>query len=374
MECMSAIKYEICKKRMVRDGMKKSRDNPKWQETEPIDFAVTWVDGNDLAWLAEKDECARRCGMPVDRADNGEERYRDWDIFQYWFRAVEKYAPWVRRVFFVTCGQIPAWMNTEAPKLQIVNHADFIPHQYLPTFNSNVIELNLHRIKGLSEHFVYFNDDMFLNRPVLPEDFFCGGKPNYTAVARPLINRTNGGFEHMQFSTLSVINQRFGGEISRRIQAFPEKWFSEAYGQYYIDWNLHAFDRNYLRGMVFPHLGVAYKKSIMEKVWAEAGEMLHETSLHQFRTPKDIIHQVFSIWAMLEGDFHAVGKEHHGRVFSVQPGNADEIVEAIINEKYRMICINDSEQLTRSDYLIVKEKVRDAFEKALPDKSQYERV
>ena len=374
MEWFSNLKYELNKKKMVCDGMRKSREIQMEPMTAPIDFVVTWVDGNDPEWLSKKEQYEKAYGIAVDHNDNGEERYRDWDIFQYWFRAVEEYAPWVRNVYFVTCGQIPTWMNINAPKLKIINHADFIPHQYLLTFSTTPIELNLHRIEGLSEHFVYFNDDMFLNRPVQPEDFFNGGKPNYTAVARPLKNMTNGAYEHMQFSTMAVINKHFSDEISRRIQAFPEKWFSEEYGRYYIEWNLHAFDKNYLPGMVFPHLAVACRKSLMEKVWAVAPEMLHESSLHRFRTPKDIIHQVFSIWAMLEGDFNAVGKEYHGKVFSAQIKDAEEIVDTIINKKYRMICINDSERLSRADYLVLKEEIRKAFEKVLPEKSQYEKA
>lgn len=93
-------------------------------------------------------------------------------ILQYWFRGVEKFAPWVNRIYFVTWGHIPSWLNLSHPKLKVVRHEEFIPTDYLPTFSSHPIELNLHRIKGLSERFVYFNDDTFLIRPVLQEDFF----------------------------------------------------------------------------------------------------------------------------------------------------------------------------------------------------------
>ena len=67
----------------------------------------------------------------------------------------------VRRIHFVTWGHLPSWLNKEHPKLNIVNHKDFIPEKYLPTFNSHAL-WNMHRIPGLAENFVYFNDDMFL--------------------------------------------------------------------------------------------------------------------------------------------------------------------------------------------------------------------
>ena len=139
---------------------------------DKIDFVMIWVDGADPAWRAEKN----KYDSSDERGDNTEIRYRSWDNLQYWFRGIEKFAPWVNRIHFVTWGHLPAWINKNNPKLNIVNHKDYIPEKYLPTFNANTIELNLHRIKGLSEQFVYFNDDMFVTAPVKPEDFFRNGR------------------------------------------------------------------------------------------------------------------------------------------------------------------------------------------------------
>lgn len=96
---------------------------------EKIDFVITWVDGSDPAWLAQR---AQYC--PADQ-NNGstDNRYRDWGWLPYWFRGVEQYAPWVNRVFFVTNGQCPAWLNLDHPKLRFVRHSDYIPAEYLPT-------------------------------------------------------------------------------------------------------------------------------------------------------------------------------------------------------------------------------------------------
>ena len=117
--------------------------------------------------------------------DNSAARYRDWGTLRYWFRAVEKYAPWVRKVFFVTCGQKPEWLDLSYEKVVFIQHKDFIPEEYLPTFNSRTIEMNLWRINGLSEHFIYFNDDVFLNRPVTPDNFYKNGHPKLCSVAIP---------------------------------------------------------------------------------------------------------------------------------------------------------------------------------------------
>ena len=143
---------------------------------QEIDFVITWVDGSDDRWQKEKQETRKCLGIVAD-VDDRKERYRDWDNLQYWFRGVEKYAPWVRKIHFVTWGHLPKWLNTDHPKLRVVNHEDFIPQEYRPTFNSHTIEWNLHRIPDLAEQFVYFNDDTFLLRPVSEEDFFRKGKP-----------------------------------------------------------------------------------------------------------------------------------------------------------------------------------------------------
>lgn len=105
------------------------------------------------------------------KSANNDARFRDYDTFKYWFRAIEKNATWVNRIYLVTCGHLPKWLNVQHPKLTVVKHSDFIPEAYLPTFSSDTIALNLHRIKGLSENFVYFNDDMFLINPTKSTDF-----------------------------------------------------------------------------------------------------------------------------------------------------------------------------------------------------------
>ena len=125
---------------------------------QKIDFVIPWVDDSDPVWRAKKEKYT---GI-MSQVGNEEARYRDWDTLKYWFRGVEKFAPWVRNVYFITDDQVPEWLNLDNPKLKWVKHSDYIPEEYLPTFNSHVIEWNMHRIPDLAENFVYFNDDVFL--------------------------------------------------------------------------------------------------------------------------------------------------------------------------------------------------------------------
>ena len=126
-----------------------------------IDFVVTWLDSSDPEWqksLALYSTNSKGC---TEKA-----RFCSTDFFMYWFRAVERYATWVHKIFLVTNGKFPDWINIDCPKLELITHENYIPNKFLPTFNSRTIEFFFHKIEGLSEHFVYFNDNMLLNSPI----------------------------------------------------------------------------------------------------------------------------------------------------------------------------------------------------------------
>ncbi|MCB5164649.1 stealth conserved region 3 domain-containing protein [Streptomyces bambusae] len=139
----------------------------------PIDVVYTWVDDTDPAWRQRRDGVRRRLGMPVDGADSGDVRFRNRDELRYSLRSLQMFAPWVRTVHIVTDDQVPDWLDIRQPGLEVVSHRDLFPEpSWLPTFNSHAIESQLYRIEGLAEHFLYFNDDVFLGRPLTPGAFF----------------------------------------------------------------------------------------------------------------------------------------------------------------------------------------------------------
>ena len=182
----------------------------------PIDFVIAWVDGDDPAWLAEKANYS-----PTKMADSASSvRFRDWDNLQYWFRSVEQFAPWVHRIYFLTWGHLPKWLNTDHPKLKIIRHLDYIPQEYLPTFNSHTIELNMHRIPELSEQFVYFNDDMFLVAPAKPTDFFRNGLPCDEASMQFLLPKRYNISKSIDGHNMGVLNRNFSKKKSVRKHLF----------------------------------------------------------------------------------------------------------------------------------------------------------
>ncbi len=133
-----------------------------------IDLVYTWVDGDDPEHRAQREFYAHR---PIDL---NPERFRDdHQLLRYSLRSVERYMGWVRRIYLLTQRpQVPAWLRTDHPKLKLVHHDQVFENpDWLPCFNSEAIETHLHRIPGLAEHFLYFNDDWLLLRNIRPSDF-----------------------------------------------------------------------------------------------------------------------------------------------------------------------------------------------------------
>ena len=140
----------------------------------PVDVVYTWVDGSDSKWLEKKKRTLEEyADHHASEEVSGAGRFRNNDELKYSVRSVMRFAPWIRKMFIVTDDQVPAWLDASNPKVEIVDHKDiFDSKDDLPSFNSQAIEMRLHHIAGLSERFLYFNDDFFLGRPTSVGDFF----------------------------------------------------------------------------------------------------------------------------------------------------------------------------------------------------------
>lgn len=145
------------------------------QNDMKIDIVYLWVDDTDTKWRAEKDKWVEIISgkKPIFNDAMTEARWRDNGEFLYSLRSVEKFAPWVNHIYIITgFNQVPKWLNTKHPKITIIPHEQIIPHDALPTFNSNAIEMCIPNIPDLSEHFLLMNDDMFFNKPLSPSYFY----------------------------------------------------------------------------------------------------------------------------------------------------------------------------------------------------------
>jgi hypothetical protein len=143
------------------------------KHTPQVDVVYTWVNGADPEWQKVRHDTAKQENVEILGADAQQaRRFRDNNELKYSLRALHMFAPWIHHIYIVTYGHKPEWLQ-DHPKISIVSHKEIFKHQeHLPTFNSMAIESNIHRIPGLLEHYIYFNDDVFVGRPVSFSDFF----------------------------------------------------------------------------------------------------------------------------------------------------------------------------------------------------------
>lgn len=327
-----------------------------------IDFVITWVDMNDPKWQEEFNKYSGN----KNNIKNGvsEARFRDYGFLKYWFRGVEKFAPWVRKVHFVTSGQKPEWLDDSHPKLHLVNHEDYIPAQFLPTYNSVVIERYLHKIPGLAEHFVYFNDDFYIINAISEERFFRNGLP--CDIAAFLYNPSWSQWYKRIKNNLRIINRYFN---KRDVMARDhDKWFDKSYGSR-ARWNYLLKPYGKFITLRTPHNAQPYLKTTFEEVWAVAGKELTETSANRFRALTDYTPELFRTWQICRGNFEPYNTYRDTKMFPlmVRPKQA---VRAIREQAYSLVCLNDNIHIR--NYAQVMENIENAFESILPEKSAFE--
>lgn len=327
-----------------------------------IDFVITWVDMNDPKW---KEEFAKYSNKP-ENTKNGvsDARFRDYGFLKYWFRGVEKFAPWVRKIHFVTSGQKPEWLDENNPKINLVNHKDYIPEQYLPTYNSVVIERYLHKIPGLAEHFVYFNDDFYIINHIGEERFFRNGLPCDIAVFQ--YNPSWSQWYIRIKNNIRIINKHFNkNEVMARDH---DKWFHKSYGAR-ARWNYLLKPYNKFITLRTPHNAQPYLKKTFEEVWAVAGEELTETSANRFRALNDLTPELFRTWQICKGNFEPYNTYKDTKMFPLMI-KSKQAEKAIRNQAYSLICLNDNIHIR--NYEQVMNNIKQAFETILPEKSAFE--
>lgn len=334
---------------------------------QPIDFVLLWVDGDDPQWRKKKCEYWNR-EHPLQPMEDDAVRFRDWGLLRFWFRAVERYAPWVNRIYFVTDDQKPDWLNTAHPRLTLVSHRDYLDAAFLPTFNSGVIESSLHRIPGLSEHFVLFNDDMLVNGPIAPDFFFHRGLPRDAVLHGPSRNYLyRNAWEHSLFSMMNLINAHF--DLRRSMLRHPWKWLNPVYGIGCLD-NLLMLRFGAFSWIRMHHLPAAHRKSVMEEVWEVCGPELWEAGQNRFRSPYDVTQYLFRWWAIAKGEFIPTSPTAFGRKVEVGE-ELEQLRRVILDESNRTICLQDVESL--KDYDQRRTALQAILAEKYPHRSAFER-
>ncbi|WP_435079187.1 stealth family protein [Clavibacter michiganensis] len=225
--------------------------------TFDIDMVFSWVDGNDPEF--QKRRAERMKDVVVGEGDDSEARFRQIDELKYALRSVYLFAPWVRRIFIVTDSPKPSWL-ADHPGVTFVRSEEFFTDPAgLPTHNSQAVESQLQHIPGLSEHFLYSNDDMFFGRPVQPGMFFSPGGITKFIEASTRIglgdnDSDRSGFENSARVNRRLLMDRFGRLITRHLE----------------------------------HAATPLRKSVLLELEQEFAEDFHRTQLSRFRSSTDI--------------------------------------------------------------------------------------
>lgn len=327
-----------------------------------IDIILTWVDSTDPEWQAEFSKYSGDKG----NTKNGvsETRFRDYGFLKYWFRGMEKFAPWVRKIHFVTNGQLPEWLDASNPKLHLVRHSDYIPAQFLPTYNSVVIERYFHLIPGLADHFIYFNDDFYIINHLKVDRFFRDGLP--CDIAAFQYNPSWSQWYVRIKNNIKIINRHFSKkEVMARDH---DKWFDSSYGSKRF-WNYLLKPYGKFITLCAPHNAQPYLKSTFQEVWDAAGDELTATSVNRFRALNDYTPELFRTWQICQGNFMPYNTYADTKMFPlmVRPKQA---VRAIREQKYSLICLNDNARIRH--YHEVMSQIEEAFQSILPHKSSFE--
>lgn len=308
---------------------------------DKIDFVFPYVDMRDEIWQESYKEERRRLDLPTDISKI---RYRSWDNLKYLLRSIAKNAPWAGKVHMIVSNreQVPDWIDTT--RVNIVLHEDIIPEEYLPTFNSCTIEMFLGNIPGLSERFIYLNDDIFILRPMKEKDFFENNVPKLSVKKDKVLDTM---FKRVEWGMLRLI-----GDYYKRKLPDPEKEF-----------------------LKIPHTATPIARETVRAVNTIFKPEIR-SSISSFRKDKNFNQYLYTYYQLFSGvcldskrTYKYVSFRHREHVLD----KAKEIAKVIRRQGYDTLCINDCYDF-KSDVLFdaVKKLINSSFEEIFPKKCKYE--
>lgn len=336
---------------------------------EKIDIVISWVDGNDPIW---KEEYMKYSALERE-GDKRIIRYRDWDNLQYIFRGIDTFMPWVNKVHIITYGHIPKWLNIDCEKLNIVKHSDILPSNRLPVFSSGPIEINMHKIEGMQDKFIYFNDDMFVLKKTPISRFFSKGLPVDIAVqeiniVKDMKNITN---NQLLLQKIGIINSHFPKKRNIILSDFS-KWFSLKYKLTDLVENLiFLIHRKHFIGFKAHHQPQGYLKKTFEEVWAKETTLLSDSIKLKFRNSLTIHQWIFRYWHIAKGEFTPNGYRDSISVTMNNKENINSNKKLIEDGKYRFVCLND--EANNDDFEFIKKEINKSLNMVLPNKSKFEK-
>lgn len=270
----------------------------------PIDVVFTWVNKDDPTWVDKWIATYPQKNFDPDR-------YSSRDELKYSLRAICKFLPWFRTIYIVSNCNPPDWLRT-SHKIKWISHEEIFPDcSVLPTFNSHAIEACLHRITGLGDKFIYFNDDVLLNQPCYYKDFF-------DSQGRSIANL-----------------ESYGMVFEDGIFDATREYLSSSLNSYRL---INEVVSTYKAARLHRHTPHALKKEVLETLDNKFSEVFSKTRAARLRTPDDINVASFMYhhYALASGE--AVCGDFLSLI--VRPSNVSKVRDLSVR-KYKFLCFND---------------------------------
>ena len=265
-----------------------------------VDLVIPYVNNRDKVWQKIYTDFTHRS----DYINNP--RFDNPNLFEYFLRGVDKFLPWVRKIHLIVSNieQVPSYINKE--KTHIVLHKDIMPEAILPTYNSSTIEMFITKIDGLSEHFIYANDDMYPIREMFKSDFFTeDGKPK-------IAFKTNYVKKNITFFNQLCLN---GYRHLAEVLNYP------------ID------DKTFLRPEhTIASFRLSHCKDCLDKMWHYV-----EQDLGPFRTTKQHTQYMYSLYERFTNDYVFGGPSF--KYYDLN-GNHEAIVNNLKSQGCQILCLN----------------------------------
>lgn len=318
-----------------------------YEIVEPVDAVYTWVDGDDPEWQRRKNAALGETdASALNSTAANASRYASRDELRYSLRSIEMYANWIRNIYIVTDDQVPHWLDTSHPRIRVVHHREiFSNRDVLPVFNSHAIESQLHHIEGLSNQFLYLNDDVLFGKHVQASDFFHSSRLSKYFPSKATLDVDPPSSHDLPVlssakNARQLIADQFGVNITNK----------------------------------FKHTPMALQRDVLHEMEQRFPEMFAAVAASRFRHPED-----FSITSGLYHYYaYATGRAVPGSIgYGYQDISRPDLpifLSRLVGEHpYRVFCLNDTdstpEQIAEHAGAII-----DTMQKCYPFRSSFEKV
>lgn len=341
-----------------------------------IDFVLPWVDSSDKIWQKQKESFLPKSNNDMDN-DIGELRYRDTNTLKYLLRSIEQNCPWYNKIFIITQGHKPKWIDSNNNKVVFVTHQElYFDHTHLPTFNSSSIEMNLANLKGVSEYFVYLNDDFLIMNSLDKKRFFVDNKPvdflMHGWLPRGKIYqalRDNSSWVKALNNNISLLNTVYKpSDITNK----KDILFHHTYPlkNKLSNWLLlHIYKRYFF--ISHWHNAQPYRMSTIKEVYSKFTKDMMVCSRNKFRADNDLTQYLYRYYHLTKGEFYPYyfDDNYKANITSI------ESLESIINDinllKPNFVSIYDNYNPKKHTKIVAK--LTEFLESKFPKKASFEK-